>query len=354
MNLARLTLATTLVLLGFGHAQIARATDGACRDRPDALGDPLVALRVDNDLFAERDYGYSSGVQLSLVSPNLASFTDDPCLPAFARWLNTHLARVRPSGFDQQNMVVKFSQATYTPLDRERRDLIVDDRPYAGILMLTLGYNARVGDALRTTQLGIGLVGPHAYAEQTQDFIHSFTRSRRFQGWDNQLDDELLLMLLHERAYRVAFHPIGDHGLQWDGITHWGGAIGNYQTQANAGFELRLGVGLPNDFGSSTVRPTGDNTAPAPGGARHGPGWAWNVFLAADARLVLRDITLDGNTFRDSHSVDKEPVVGEAALGFAISRGPWRLAMARYFRSREFEQQSSLADFGTLTLSREF
>ena len=69
---------------------------------------------------------------------------------------------------------------------------------------------------------------------------------------------------------------------------------------------------------------------------------------------MARNIALVCNTFRDSHSVDKEPVVGEAALGFAISRGPWRLAMARYFRSREFEQQSSLADFGTLTLSREF
>ena len=28
------------------------------------------------------------------------------------------------------------------------RDLITADRPYAGVLMLTLGYNARLGDTL--------------------------------------------------------------------------------------------------------------------------------------------------------------------------------------------------------------
>jgi lipid A 3-O-deacylase len=349
MDRARTPLFLAIAALAIGAAPSARADGDCSRDERRA---PVVNLRIDNDLFAQRDEGYSSGVQVSVVSPNLKDYTNDPCLPAFARWINGHLDRIQPDGFDEQNMVLKVSQGIYTPADRERSDLIVDDRPYAGVLMLNLGYNARKGDTLRTTQLGIGIVGPHAYAEQTQDFIHGFTRSRRFQGWNNQLKDELLVSVLHERSRRLAFHPIGSGRLQWDAISHWGGAIGNYQTQANGGFELRLGRDLPNDFGSSPVRPAGDNTAPSRGDSN--ARWTWHTFLATDAKLVLRDITLDGNTFRDSHSVDKKPVVGEAAIGVAMTYGAWKVALARYFRTREFDQQDQRPSYGSFTLSREF
>ena len=349
---ARNPLFLGVAALGLGAALPAFAADGDCETSPASGRSPIMSLRIDNDLFAQRDEGYSSGVQLSLVSPNLNDYTNDPCLPAFARWLNGHLARVQPKGFDEQNMVVKISQGIYTPADRQRSDLITDDRPYAGVLMVNLGYNARRGDYLRTTQFGVGIVGRHAYGEQTQDFIHSFTRSPRFQGWNNQLKDELLLSVLHERSQRLAFHPIGRGRLQWDAISHWGGAIGNYQTHANGGFELRIGRDLPNDFGSSPVRPAGDNTAPSSQGLAST--WSWHAFLATDAKLVLRDITLDGNTFRDSPRVDKKSVVGEAALGVATTYGAWKVAVARYFRTREFDEQELRPSYGSFTVSREF
>lgn len=351
MDRTRTPVFLALAAIGFCAAPFAHAADGHCEPGSTGEGSPTVNVRIDNDLFAKRDEGYSSGVQLSIVSPNLKDYTNDPCLPALARWINGHLDRIQPEGFDEQNMVFKVAQGIYTPTDRERTDLITDDRPYAGVLMISLGYNARRGDELRTTQLGIGIVGPHAYGEQTQDFIHGFTRSRRFQGWDNQLKDELLVSILHERSRRLAFHPIGHSRLQWDAISHWGGSLGNYQTHANGGFELRLGRDLPNDFGSSPVRPAGDNTAPTKG--EDAP-WSWHAFLATDARLVLRDITLDGNTFRDSHSVDKKPVVGEAALGVAMTYGSWKVALARYFRTREFDEQDVRPSYGSFTVSREF
>ena len=108
----------------------------------------------------------------------------------------------------------------------------------------------------------------------------------------------------------------------------------------------------PNDFGSSPVRPAGDNTAPSKG--ESAARWSWHGFLATDARVVLRDITLDGNTFRDSHSVDKKPVVGEAAIGAAMTYGAWKIALARYFRTREFDGQDMRPSYGSFTISREF
>ncbi|MGE8286293.1 MAG: lipid A-modifier LpxR family protein, partial [Stenotrophomonas lactitubi] len=49
---------------------------------PDAMREhpPQVNFRVDNDLFGGRhqDQGYTNGAQLTLVSPNLVDYTDDP------------------------------------------------------------------------------------------------------------------------------------------------------------------------------------------------------------------------------------------------------------------------------------
>lgn len=73
-----------------------------------------------------------------------------------------------------------------------------------------------------------------------------------------------------------------------------------------------------------------------------------------DARWVLRDITLDGNTFRSSPKVDKRPFVADIGYGIALYRGAWRFAFARYHRSREFDGQKHIPVYGTITIGRRF
>ncbi len=67
---------------------------------------------------------------------------------------------------------------------------------------------------------------------------------------------------------------------------------------------------------------------------------------------MIRDITLDGNTFRNSHSVDKRHVVGTAGYGLAVMRGRWKFALARYHSTREFDGQREAPVFGSFTISR--
>src|SRR5690606_26206887 len=52
---------------------------------------PAVNFRVDNDLLGgeKQDQGYTNGAMITLVSPNLADYTDDPCLPRLARRVNS-------------------------------------------------------------------------------------------------------------------------------------------------------------------------------------------------------------------------------------------------------------------------
>lgn len=312
---------------------------------------PAVNFRVDNDMLGgeRQDQGYTNGALITLVSPNLADYTDDPCLPRLARWINRHLERLQPGGFEQQNMVFSFGQGLYTPTDYTRAGLIEDDRPYAAILMASFGYNARNGDRLRTTQLQLGVVGPAAFGEEVQDAVHDLLDDEKFRGWHNQLRNEPLVGVVHERMRRWGDGAGNAGGWGWDAIAHWGGALGNRATHANAGMELRWGWKLPDDFGSTPLRPAGENTAPSGG---RPSGWGWHLFATSDVRWVLRDITLDGNTFRDSHSVDKRPLVGEVGYGMALMRGRWKFALARYHGAREFEGQKERPVFGSFTISR--
>lgn len=326
-----------------------------CRARLEGMHGPAITLRIDNDLFGRKDQdeGYSNGLLLTAKSPNLVDYRNDPCLPRVARWLNRYLEWLHPGGFEDQNMVFSFGQQLFTPGDDQATELLPNDRPYAAALVASVGYNARQGNDLRSTQLRFGWVGPSAYGKEVQDFWHDTIGVDRFLGWKNQLPDELVVQLVKEKMRRYGKEPEASRS-RWgqDLIVHWGGALGNLATYANVGAEWRFGFKLPDDFGSTPLRPAGENTAPSKRPPENG--WSAHVFATTDGRWVLHDITLDGTTFKDSHSVDKKPFVGDVGYGLAITWGPWKLAFARYFRSFEFEGQEARPVFGSFTVSRRF
>jgi hypothetical protein len=323
-----------------------------CEDAPTE-----VALRVDNDFFAQRDEGYTSGLQLQVATPELPPAGDDACLDPLGRWLQARLDGLRPGGDGAANLVYGLAQTIYTPRDGKRREPDPDDRPYAGVLTVGAGFNRRDGDALRSNELLLGVVGPASGARGTQSFFHRVFSSQHFRGWSHQLENEPVFMLRHQRAQRQGAGRWSGLGtpLAWDAITAWGAALGNLRTAAEVGLELRLGRSLPDDFGSNPAR-SGPEGWPPPGGGERGaaPSFAWHAFLALEGRWVLHDIALDGNSFRDGPSVDRRPWVGDVALGLALRSGRWRMALARTYRSREFDGQHSPPSFGSLTLARSF
>nr|WP_246394640.1 lipid A-modifier LpxR family protein [Microbulbifer rhizosphaerae] len=75
--------------------------------------------------------------------------------------------------------------------------------------------------------------------------------------------------------------------------------------------------------------------------------------IPAGTGAVFHDITLDGNTWKDSHSVQRNPLVADLGVGVAASYGKWKFAFARYLRSREFEEQAELPQLGSLAVWRE-
>jgi len=281
------------------------------------------------------------------VSPTVGGFQDSS-LNASTRWLNRRLEWLQPEGFAYNNMVVTLGQGMFTPSDWRLETPDPNDRPYAGVLVFGVTYNGRDENSMRATTFNVGVVGPSAFAKETQRFVHTVVGGERFAGWGHQLRDEPVFRVMQQRLHkRTMTKPT------WmtDVIFHYGGSVGNLTTFANAGAEVRIGGWIPDNFGSAPALPVAENTAPT-----IGPIFSETVrvhaFAALDVRYVAHDITLDGNTFKDSASVDREDWVADLGVGVAAHYGNWKIAFARYFRTREFRGQDSEAELGSLTIRR--
>lgn len=339
-------------------------------------------LRIENDLFANTDQNYTSGVAITAVSHDITGRLQPECLPLPVR-LHAQLIRfVNPAFWSDaddpahtQNVVAKFGQTMYTPEDFSRSDLIEDDRPYAGLLYVGLSWNRRKHapgseqELLDTREITLGVIGPWSLAEQSQNEVHDAIGSKRFHGWDNQLRSEAAFQLALDRkfkAYRGAGAVVP--GFSGDTIRSVGLRLGNIETSATLGIEGRIGWNLPNDFGSYPIRPGAENRPPSaaslngnaleslPVQSRPRPGL--HLFTTLEAKYVAYDFSLDGNLLGDSHSVSRRPWVGQAGVGISL-HGPlaghgYRLAVMRVYRTPEFEQQRTRHAYGSIALSVEF
>jgi hypothetical protein len=76
-----------------------------------------------------------------------------------------------------------------------------------------------------------------------------------------------------------------------------------------------------------------------------------HFFVALDGRAIAHNIFLDGNTFTESHSVDKEPFVSDFMSGVALQYKSLEVSYAYYQRSREFKTQNSDHAFGAIKIT---
>lgn len=336
------------------------------------MGRGTLNVYFENDLFADSDQEYTNGMKISLISPDLERFDQDfirdPVLRGWFNWLHPKLERFHPKpykqaqrdnlndslkyggpGLSSRRVVLSLGQNIYTPSDQEAEEVVEDQRPYAGWLYLGVAYHARYQDQLKTVGINMGMVGPASLAEHTQNLIHDMRDIDTFNGWDNQLDNEPGVQLIYEKKDKL-INQTGPH-FGYDLISHYGGSFGNVAIYANAGAEARMGWNIPDDFGTSALRPGGDNSSPD-GVDRKGFGL--HAFISVDGRLVGRDIFLDGNTFSNSHSVDKEYWVADAATGISLVHGRFKMSFAHVIRTREYRAQEERHEFGSLTLSWDY
>jgi lipid A 3-O-deacylase len=322
-------------------------------EKKSAEDSDTITFYMENDVLNHTDAQYTSGVKLTWISKNLNNYCDSAKVPGFVCSNIERLPFMNEPGF-QKNIFFSMGQNIYTPNNITRKDIIKEDRPYAGLSYLALGFLNKSTKRMDTIEIDAGIVGPHSYAEKMQFFFHRLIGSKEAKGWAHQLKDEPVLDLFYERKWKVVSSDLGN-GFGYDLIPHAGLSVGNLLTAAVFGGEMRLGFNVPDDFGTLLIRQGSESNAPTDDkdprfSSDSGP-FGIHLFLGLDASAVARDIFLDGNTFTDSHSVHKKPFVYRYFGGLGVLIHHVKITAASVWASKNFYTQKRIEKYGSLTVS---
>jgi len=297
------------------------------------------SIRWENDTFGGSDRFYTDGISLSLAHTGHS-------------WLDPVMDRL-PWGDGRRTVSYELGQIMVTPSDTTLRVPDPNDRPYAGLLFAAVSLHVEKDHSYHGLKFITGVVGPWSMAEETQKLVHDIVDSSRPQGWDYQLRNEPILNFVYE--YRRKYELLGNQdSFSVEALPILNAMLGNVLIQGQAGGQLRLGYRIPDDFGTTLMRGMAHLPPPRSLHTPHDPKWGVYWFGGVNANLVGRDITLDGNTWRDSRHVDKEWFVPAAEVGMAVYWRRFQAAFTYVFWGKEFKGQSNYSEFGALTLSYTF
>jgi lipid A 3-O-deacylase len=218
-----------------------------------------------------------------------------------------------------------------------------EDRPYGGWLHAGLLFHhlsaaeVPTRSSRLTLEATVGVTGPASGAEHVQRGVHSALRrlfgpdtARDPIGWEAQLPTEPTFHFAALREQPLLWSPFVD--ASWSA----GAMLGTVFTNASAGATVRVGW-LARPFGLAPLMPSIRQALSA---QRAPPERTWEAYLFArgQARLVARNLFLDGTLFRKSVSVRKTPVVGDTELGAAVRTRHFQAVLGMVFRSQEMAE----------------
>jgi lipid A 3-O-deacylase len=299
-------------------------------------------MQMENDavstLKGTSDQYYTSGVRLGYTSG-----TDG--VPGF---LDRFGHTVWGDGV--QRVSIDLSQSVFTPRNTQINPADPKDRPYAGYLRISGALIHDDDDSRSVLGISLGVVGPAALAEQSQNSFHSLIGNPSSKGWGGQLKNEPAFELLGERTFRL---PVAQFsGLEVDALPAITAGVGTVRDYVQTGIALRLGQGLGSDFGAPRIRPGfsgGDAYTPT-------QPFAWYVFAGVDGQAIARDEFLDGSAFiSNGPHVQRVPFVGEIIGGAAIMLYGVRLTYTQTWQTTSFKgQKGGMFNFGSIAGSVRF
>lgn len=304
-------------------------------------------IQWDNDKVVDTDRHYTNGMRIaySVDHPTGQWKSTGETLADFT-WFS-HKDALRTGWVLGQDMYTPEDVASYTP------DPL--DRPYAGWSFLGISVQNETSDIQDTLELDVGMIGPAARAGQAQNAFHRLINVPVSHGWRSQIHNEAGILATRTRKMRSPAMSLFDQsGLETDIIGHGTVQLGNVRTAAALGATVRLGGNLAEDFGPVY------GTFALPN--KRAIAFSYSFFAGAEARTVAWDVFLDGNTFKDSPDVKRNPYVLEGRIGFAVLSplpDTWwikgiRTSVNMVHRTREFTSQTKADRYGSLQITLNF
>jgi lipid A 3-O-deacylase len=298
-----------------------------------------VALREENDVVGGTDRNYSNGLSLTVAREGSG--------PLGGIW--------KRLGAEPGRLVSSYElgQLIMTPADLRRKVPDPTDRPYAGLLYVAASTYSSYGNRFQGLKLITGMVGPASLAAQTQMAFHRYIHSPMPQGWDYQLKNEPILNMVYERRQRFTLLD-SQSGWGAEAIPMAGAMLGNVLTQCEADAQFRFGYNVPDDFGTTLMRGLGNLPYPISRHDQTEHRFGVYGFAGGGGNLVARNLTLDGNTFRDGPRVPKKPAFAAGEAGVTVWTRRFKATFTYVVWGKEFVTQARPSRYGAVTIAVHF
>ncbi|MEM0928372.1 MAG: lipid A deacylase LpxR family protein [Pseudomonadota bacterium] len=310
-------------------------------DDPDATW----TLLVENDSFTREDDNYTSGASIGYVSGTRE-------LSGFSQFLSDTF--VRPKGAAVTRRGFTLTHAFYTPDNLRPTEFQPGEHPYAGLFTAEATWMVQQRHRIDRFSVEFGFVGDSALAEDIQKATHDITGDVDPQGWDTQVDDEVLLNL-HYNVQKRFLRSRAFLGVPVDLIVGGVASAGNKYTGIGGSTTLRWGPGIDSTFSTHRVR-TALNGGSGFFTARNDGKFQWYLFGGGDVRAVAHNIVLDDSFFREDDFIDVQSSVWVAdfEIGAVLQRGKYQGAVTVVARSPQFDEENETQTFAAISLSRKF
>ena len=294
----------------------------------------------ENDLFVGDDSRYTNGIGILYGKGLFDQFTPE----MMPRWLHTLVGGSYINRVDSRQRAIVFGlyQAMQTPNNIVSSELQVDDVPYVGLLAAhteLYAMNETKSDRLTLT---LGVVGPLSLAEQAQETIHQAIDSDDPGGWQHQLRNEPVAMIELQRGNRI-WHTDPARGIELDTVVLSSGSLGNLLSEVAATFVLRIGNNLADSFPTVSVLP---NRGVNP--IAFSSEFSWDIFAGVRSAYIFNDISVDGNSFTDSHSIELDHTQSQLSVGVNWNFASWAFTAT----VSEFHNVSDSDPFGAFSITR--
>lgn len=302
----------------------------------------------ENDAFSilnKSDDGYSNGLLFFWGKSDYNNFSSIK-IPNWMRTISDW-TYINQGADKQYSLSYGISQLIYTPNELEESALIEEDRPYAGILLWDAKIRSYANNKANSLGLSLGVVGPASLAEQSQTIIHKLIGATIPKGWDNQIKNELLLRIEGEHIERFYVHSFSDY-LSFDASSYSALGIGNLRSDIGTGLTMRFGNILDKTY--ATINPNSNNAMSGIKSTTNDKVY-WQLFNTIYASYMFNDITLTGNTFTDSHSVDMIHEQIRFSFGSSILYHNWGATFSINRGNDQFKGQQTVSKYGSVTIS---
>jgi len=284
----------------------------------------LFKISFDDDYFNYRlkgtDKYYTAGLEFSL-------------------YFKKHQLSPPETNQEQQGLsnlyFISLKQTMNTPNEISRKGFQKGDYPYAGVLSLSYGKIHSEKSSRFTNTISVGILGPQAFAGQTQTLAHDIIHYTKPAGWNSQIKGQLMVNVM--AGYEKAILTVGN---RLDVTGNASLNAGTIFTNAAAGLTLRTGRinAYFNNYESIHL-----------GGENHFKKAVY-FFVSPSIKVIGYDATLQGQIVnqpkyisKDVYRIDADSinhVIGQVHFGVKYEGRKMAVSVSQYIQTAAFSSVS--------------